>query len=325
MTERIIQTSIAVLGVPALLVGYLGAVEWLLHLLPPRRRPKVRPWFWAGPALAFLLVFLVFPMLNTIYLSLLNARSTQFVGLENFGYVFANPDMRIAMRNTLLWLVFFTLVTLILGLLLAVLTDRVPFERVAKAIFFLPMAISFVAAGVIWRFIFDYRPPGSPQTGTLNAIWTGLAPSAQPQTGLINPATNTAALIFVGIWMWVGFCMVILSGGLKEIPEELLEAARIDGANEWRIFSRIIIPLLRPTIAVVATTMVINALKTFDIVYVMTNGNYDTDLIATRMYKKLFSARHFGHTSAIAVVLMLAVVPIMLVHARSFRRQEATQ
>jgi alpha-glucoside transport system permease protein len=256
-----------------------------------------------------------------MYLSLLNADSTRYVGLDNYVYAFTNPDTLAAMRNNLLWLVFFTLFTVTFGLLIAVLTDRVSYERVANAIIFLPMAISFVAAGVIWKFMYDYRPPGTPQTGTVNALLTSLG--AKPHAWLIEPGINNAALIFVGIWMWTGFCMVILSAGLKGLPDEVLEAARVDGANERQIFFRIIVPLLSPTIAVVATTMVITALKAFDIVYVMTNGNFNTDVIANRMYKELFNVRNFGRASAIAVVLLVAIVPIMLVNINRFRHQEA--
>ena len=210
--------------------------------------------------------------------------------------------------------------TVTLGLLVAVLTDRVPYESVAKAIVFLPMAISFVAAGVIWKFMYDYRPPGLPQTGTLNAVVTAVG--AQPRAWLIDAPGNNFALIAVAVWTWVGFCTVILSAGLKGIAPEILEAARVDGASEWLIFRHVIVPLMSPTIAVVATTMVIFALKAFDIVYVMTNGNYDTEVIANRMYKEMFNFRHFGRAAAIAVVLLAAIVPVMWFNVGRFRAQE---
>ncbi len=323
MTDRIVQALVVLLGVPAVLGGYIWGVERLMGLLPERRRPKVRPWFWVGPGLLLLAVFLVWPALNTVYFSFMNADTTQFVGLQNYVYAFTNSEVLISMRNNLLWLVFFTLFTVVFGLLIAVLTDRVPYERVANAIIFLPMAISFVAAGVIWKFMYDYRPPGQPQTGTVNAVLTSVVPGAQPQAWLINQTTNNPALILVAVWMWTGFCLVILSAGLKGIPEELLEAARVDGATEWYVFTRITLPLLAPTIAVVATTMVINALKAFDIIYVMTGGNYNTQVIAYQMYQELFSARNLGRASAIAVILLAAIIPVMLVNIRRFRQQEA--
>jgi alpha-glucoside transport system permease protein len=245
------------------------------------------------------------------------------VGLENYIYVFTTGNMLTALRNNLLWLVFFTLFTVVLGLLIAVLADRVRYESVAKAIIFLPMAISFVAAGVIWRFMFDYRPPGTPQTGTLNALVT-LIPGAGPHAWLIEgPLLNNAALIFVGVWMWTGFCMVILSAALKGIPVEILEAARVDGANEWQVFWGITVPLMSSTIAVVATTMIIFALKAFDIIYVMTAGNYNTNVIALRMYQALFNERNIGRASAISVILLAFIIPVMIINIRRFREQEA--
>jgi alpha-glucoside transport system permease protein len=262
-------------------------------------------------------------MLNTVVLSVLDASSRQFVGLDNFSALLGDPAMQVAGRNSVAWLVLLTATTVGLGLILAVLTDRVRFERTAKAILFMPLAISFVAAGVIWRFMYEYRPPGSPQTGTLNALVTGLGGS--PQTWLVDAPTNTGALILATAWMFTGFCLVILSAGLKGLPGELLEAARVDGATEWQVFRRIIVPLLGPTIAVVATTMAISALKAFDIVYVMTNGNYETDVIGTAIYKALFSARDFGLASAIAVVLLLVVLPLVAWNLRVFRRQESVR
>jgi alpha-glucoside transport system permease protein len=322
MMGRIIQAAIVLFGVPAALVCYITVVESLLLFAPDRTRPKIRPWLWIGPAVVLLLFYLVYPVLNTAYLSLFDAKSTQFVGFDNYIYAFTNRDMLAAMGNNVLWLIFFTLLTVTLGLLIAVLADRVAYESVVKSLIFLPMAISAVAAGVIWKFMFDYRPPGQPQTGTLNALLTTI-PGTVPHGWLIERPGNTVALIFVGVWMSTGFCMVILSAGLKGIPVELLEAARMDGANEWQVFRRITLPLLSSTIAVIATTMVITALKAFDIVYVMTNGNFGTDVIANRMYKELFNVRNFGRASAIAVILLLAIIPVMLTNIRRFREQEA--
>jgi alpha-glucoside transport system permease protein len=187
-------------------------------------------------------------------------------------------------------------------------------------VMFMPMAISNVAAGVIWKFMYDYRPPGLPQTGTVNALLGGI-PGFQPVAWLINGATNNGALVFVGVWIVAGFCMVILSAGLRGIPEEVLEAAKVDGASNWQAFVSVTMPLLMPTVIVVATTMVINALKVFDIVYVMTNGNYNTDVIANQMYKQLFITRDLGRASAIAIVLLLAIIPVMIVNIRRYRAQ----
>ncbi len=321
--DRIIQAILILVGVPAVLVGYVYLVEWVVKFLPNRSQPQVRPWLWIGPALLFLLLYLIYPSLQTVNLSLYNANSSKWVGLDNYLYVFTSGDTLTALRNNVLWLIFFTSVTVTLGLLIAVLTDRVSYESVAKAIIFLPMAISFVAAGVIWKFMFDYRPPGTAQTGTLNALLT-LIPGQSPHAWLIEqPWVNNAALIFVGVWMWTGFCMVILSAGLKGIPAEILEAARVDGANEWQVFSSITVPMMSSTIAVVATTMIIFALKAFDIIYVMTAGNFGTDVIANRMYTELFNNHDIGRASAISVVLLAAIIPVMIINIRRFRAQEA--
>jgi alpha-glucoside transport system permease protein len=313
----------ALVGVPALTAGNVIATERGLGLLPDRSRTAIRPWLWLAPSLLLLAVFLVYPTLQTIWLSLYDARSESFVGLANYQFVFGDSTMLGALRNNVIWLVVFTGAAVGLGLLFAVLVDRVPYEAVARSVVFLPMAISFVAAGVIWKFMYDYRPPLSPQTGALNAVVSALG--AEPQAWLINPPGNNLALIAVAVWTWTGFCVVILSAALKGIPGEVLEAARVDGADELHIFRHIVFPLISPTVAVVTTTMVIFALKAFDIVYVMTNGNYETEVIANRMYKEMFNFRHFGRAAAIATVLLAAIVPVMWINVGRFRSQEETR
>ncbi len=322
ITDRIVQAILILVGVPLVLVGYVYVVELVLRFLPAKVQPGIRPWLWIGPALLFLIGYLIYPSLVTFYLSLFDANGTKFVGIDNYVYAFTQGGMVTAIRNNILWLVFFTLLTVTFGLLIAVLTDRVSYESVAKALIFLPMAISFVAAGVIWKFMYDYRPPGTPQTGTVNGLLT-LIPGADPHAWLIEQAVNNGALIFVGVWMWTGFCTVILSAGLKGIPTEILEAARTDGANEWQVFWQIMLPMMSSTVAVVATTMVIFALKAFDIVYVMTAGNFNTNVIALRMYQELFNSRNLGRASAISVILLAAIVPVMIINIRRFREQEA--
>ncbi len=279
------------------------------------------PWLYLAPALLILGFYLVYPTVETIRLSFYDARGETFVGLENYRWVFTARPMRIAFRNNLLWIVVFTSATVSLGLVLAVMADRVRYETLFKTSVFLPMAISFVGAGVIWLFMYAYRPPQAPQIGLLNAILVNLF-HTKPIAWLTNRSINNFALIVVGIWIWTGFCLVVLSAAYKNIPRDLLEAARVDGASEWQIFWRIILPLMKPTLAVVTTTMVINVLKVFDIVYVMTNGNYDTEVIANRMYKEMFHFRNFGRASAIAVVLLLAILPVMAVNMSRFLEGE---
>ncbi len=304
--------------------------------VPVGRSGSISPWLWLLPAFIFAGVFLIYPIIDTLRLSVLNANSTSFVGIDNYKSVFTTPLTQNVMLNNLLWIVLFTLLAVGLGLLFALLAGRVRYEAAAKSMIFIPMAISFVAASVIWRFVYAYSPPGFDQIGILNAIITSFG--AEPQAWLIaqnvifSGATlptplhsNNVAIIVVGVWIWTGFAMVILSAGLKGISSEVLEAARVDGANEFQIFRRIILPLVSPTIAVVATTLVIQSLKIFDVVWVMTAGNFNTDVIATMMYKQMFNYQNFGVSSALAVILMLAIIPVMLISIRRFRSQEETR
>jgi len=229
--------------------------------------------------------------------------------------------MLTAFRNNALWVIVFVPLTVFLGLIIAVLIDKVKYESIIKSVIFMPMAISFVGAGVIWKFVYAYRPVSAVQTGVLNAIRLFFNLDPLPWL-IIRPWLNNFCLIMVGVWIWTGFCMVILSASYKGIPRELLEAARVDGATEFRIFWKIVLPLLKPTIAVVSTTMVIMVLKVFDIVYVMTNGNFDTEVIANRMYKEMFIFRDFGRASAIAVILLLVIIPMIIINIQRFKEQE---
>ena len=288
------------------------------------RRGGAWAWGFTAPALLLIAFYLAYPSVATIYYSLFDRRSERFVGLANYVELLSSPAMLTAFRNNVLWLLLFTTLTVGLGLALAVLTDRVRYESVVKAFIFLPMAISFVGAGVIWKFVYAYRPPGAPQIGLANQVMVSLG--QEPVGWLITqPWVNNLALIVVGVWIWTGFAMVVLSAAYKGIPRELLEAARVDGASEWQIFWKVSLPLIQSTVSVVATTMVITVLKVFDIVYVMTNGNFGTEVMANRMYKEMFQFRHFGRASAIAVILFLAIVPVMLANIRRFREQEATR
>lgn len=282
-----------------------------------------KPWaaLFVGPAVLLVSFYLVLPTLHTVYLSFFDRNSRNFVGLDNYRYLFTNASVQAAFRNNLLWLVVFTAGTVLLGLLLAVLLDRVRYEAVAKSIIFLPMAISFAGAGVIWRFMYAYRPEGAAQIGLLNQLVVALGGS--PRAWLIEqPWVNNLALIGAGVWIWTGFCLVILSAAYKGIPRDMLEAARVDGANELQVFRHISLPQLYPTLAVVTTTMIINVMKVFDIVYVMTNGQFGTEVLANRMYKEMFQFRHFGRASAVAVVLLAVATVVMVINIRRFREEE---
>jgi alpha-glucoside transport system permease protein len=312
------EASKLVIAIVALLVGVGGvwvlfwAMNNLVHIMPIRVRDILRPYVFAGPAVAVLVFYLVYPGIRTIILSFMNRTSTEFVGLRNYEFVFTDPQMLIVLRNTLFWVILVPFFAVALGLVIAVMTDRLKptNEKVVKSLIFLPLAISFVGASVIWRFVYYYQPPGTEQIGLLNAIITAFG--AEPQAWLILRPWNNFFLIFIMIWLQTGFAMVIQSAAVKGVPNSLLEAARIDGAGEIRIFFNVIIPYIKGTILTVTTTILFLVLKVFDIVYVMTSGNYDTGIVASRMYQEAFIYRNFGRGSALAVFLFIVVVPFMI-------------
>jgi alpha-glucoside transport system permease protein len=318
MDVRIITAIVAVVGVPLLLVGYIQVGEWLLERLPRGIAKRMRPYVWVFPAVAFATVFMVLPTINTIIISFQDARGNP-VGLDNYVFFFTNPETLTSLKNNILWLVFFTGFVVILGLFISILFDRVRYESLAKTAVFLPLPISAVAASIIWKFMFEFQPRGQVQTGTLNAAIGTLG--FDPIAWLINTTTNNFALIAVGVWTSTGFAMVIISAALKGISNELLEAARVDGANEIQVLRRIVVPLLRPTLTVITTTMIITALKVFDIVYVLTSGAYGTDVIARQLFQRVANS-DYGRAAAVGVVLLLAVTPVLLFNIRSFRQQE---
>jgi alpha-glucoside transport system permease protein len=317
LENRLLAAILVVIAVPIVLVGYILLVEAVLRIVPRRPAARLRPWLWLAPALVFLGVFLVYPTIATIIRSFQNRRGDDFIGLENYVWFFTQNDTLIALRNNVFWVILLPLLVVGIGLLVAILVDRVRYEGIVKSVVFLPLAISFVAAGVIWRFMYELDP----DVGTMNAVVTALG--GDPVAWLVAQPWNNFWLIIVGVWLLTGFAMVILSAGLKGISPELLEAARVDGANEWQVFRRIVLPLLAPTIAVVATTIIIYALKTFDVVYTMTNGNFQTDVIANSMYQELFNNGQQGRAAAIAVILFAAILPVMVINIQRFRQQEA--
>jgi alpha-glucoside transport system permease protein len=326
-----IPTLLAVvLGVPAVLVGYIVGAEFLVRRLPDKNRPQVRPWIWVGPALVLVAAFLMIPAIATLVQSFEDNHGN-FVGFQNYASQlsgFPGSGAWIAIRNSIvLWLIVYMILVLTFGLLMAVLFDRVQYETVVKSLIFMPMAISSVASGVIWKFMYWYQPAGATQTGTLNAVVTFFHhdPVAWLQDQWPNGVAilNNLSLITVAVWGFTGFSMVILSAALKGIPADLLEAARVDGAGEITIFRRVIFPLMMPTIVVVATTLVIFAIKVFDVPYVMTNGLGNTDVLALRMYNLLYLSHNNAAASAVAIVLLIAVVPVLVFNIRQFRAVEA--
>jgi alpha-glucoside transport system permease protein len=271
-----------------------------------------------------LAVFLIYPVINTVLVSFKDARSQHYIGFDNYKFVFTDDSMVRSIRNSALWVVLVPIVAVSIGLVFATLADRLRRgEAVAKSLIFLPMAISFVGAAVTFRLIYNFRPAGfGSNVGLLNAVWTKLG--NDPVAWLNQRPWNNLLLMVIMVWLQTGFAMVVLSAAIKAIPDEIIEAARIDGASEFQVFWRIMIPSILPTVVVVTTYMVINALKVFDIVYAM-GGNAEangTEVIAERMIKWFFISQNDGRGAAIAVVLFLAVIPVMVWNIRRFREQE---
>ncbi len=296
------------------------SMDRLVDALSMRWQEVVRPWVFVGPALVLLSIFLVYPAIYTILISFQDSTSTSWVGWDNYAFVFSDPAMLRSIRNTLGWIVVVPTVATGVGLIFAVLADRLTrLESLSKSLIFLPMAISFVGASVVWGFIYDFRVFGN-QTGLLNGIVVALG--GDPIAWLSREPWNNLMLMVIMVWMQTGFAMVILSAAIKSVPEDMLEAGRIDGATEFQIFRRITIPTIMSSVVVVLTTILINTLKVFDIVWVLTNGGSGTEVIAERMIRWFFAFRDPGRGAAIAVLLFLAVIPVMAMNIRRFRAEE---
>lgn len=318
---RLLVVAVMVIGVVA--VVYLRVGDRAVSRLPTRWNRRLLPWVFLGPAALVLALALLFPALSTVVLSFFDKDGSAFVGLDNYTSILTDPVTQVALRHTALWVLLLPTLSVLVGLTIALMTDRLRYGSVVKAALFIPIAISAVAAGVIWTFMYDYQPAIATQTGTLNAIITSI-PGGQPIAWIVSESTNNYALIGAMLWTQAGFAMVIFSAGLRSIPDELTEAARLDGASEWQAVRHVTLPLLLPTAVVVATTMTIIALKAFDIIYVMTNGQYGTDVLSTVMYRQLFTAKDDGGAGAVATILMLLVVPIMILNLRQFRQERRT-
>ncbi len=300
-----------------------AVTNFVVEQLPKEWTVRLQPLVFVGPALFLLAWFLAIPTVRTFALSFLDANGIHFVGFANYVFAFTDRIMLEAFRNNLLWLVCGTSFTVGFGLLIAVLADRTRLESVYKAFIFMPMAISFVGAGVIWKFIYAYGGTGTgkAEIGLLNAIVVALGGTAQPWLQLFP--WNNLFLIVIFVWMQTGYAMVVLSSAIKDVPTELQEAARIDGANEVQVFRYITVPYIQGTLITVSTTIVIFSLKLFDIVRVMTGGNYGTNVIANEFYLERFTYGQAGRASAIAIVLLLLVIPVMVNNLRQFRESKA--
>lgn len=284
------------------------------------RRAPVRPWLFIGPALFLLIVYLVYPVVATLILSFYDRAGLQFVGLANYKWALGDREFRQSIFNNILWLAVVPAACTFFGLVIAVMTDRIWWGNIAKSIVFMPMAISFVGASVIWKFIYEYRGGNDVQIGLLNAIVQTFG--GTPEVWISVPFWNNFFLMVILIWIQTGFAMVILSAALRGIPEETIEAAVIDGANGWQIFWRIMVPQVWGSIAVVWTTITILVLKVFDIVLTMTNGQWQSMVLANLMFNWMFrGGGDSGRSAVIAIIIMLAVTPIMVWNVRRANRE----
>ncbi|MFC0006065.1 carbohydrate ABC transporter permease [Micromonospora siamensis] len=290
--------------------------------LPARsRRPGegIFALFFLLPTVLLLLIGLVVPAIRTTLLSFMDGRSENFVGLDNYSWMFSEDSIVRVLINTLVWVLLVPLAATTIGLLYAVMVDRAKFEAVAKSLIFMPMAISFVGASIIWKFVYAFRGAEQDQIGLLNQIvvWFG----GEPKQWLLDSPLNTLLLIVIMVWIQAGFAMVVLSAAIKAIPADIVEAARLDGVTAWQMFWRVTLPSIRPAMIVVVVTITIATLKVFDIVRTATNGNYETSVIANEMYNQAFRYGQSGHGAALAVVLFVLVIPIVIYQIRNLRQQ----
>ncbi|GAA1986423.1 sugar ABC transporter permease [Terrabacter lapilli] len=327
MAIKIANAVIAILG------GIGGAIIifWILNKLAEslkgRWEDRVKPWMFAGPAILAIAVYLIYPAIVTIQYSFANEDSTAYVGFKNYVDILTDSTFLKVIFNNVLWIIIVPALTVVLGLGVAVLADRLRArgEKTTKTFIFLPMAISMVGAATIWRTVYDYQPEGAPQTGILNAILGFFGKAPVFWYGQSTLHLNSLLLMIILIWTQVGYSMVLLSAAIKGVPEDTVEAGRIDGAGERRIFFSIIVPQIWPTVITVFITVLIGVMKVFDVVYVTTNGAYNTDVIVRRFYDELYTQGNNGIASAIVVILLLAVIPILIYQVRHFKAEEAAR
>lgn len=325
MIRLLLSTILTVLaGIAVALVVY-----WLLNkvaeILPDRWERRIKPYLYIAPAIAAIGVYLIYPTIVTIVNSFRNDDSSAFVGFKNFSHLLGSSDFRQTLFNTLLWIVIVPLVSIVLGLGIATLADKLSptGENVAKTVIFMPMAISAVGAATVWRFMYSANPKGTPQIGLLNGIVTKLGHDPIPWVQTSSFHFNSMALMAMLLWGQVGFSMVLLSAAIKGVPGETIEAARIDGAGEARIFRRVIVPQIRGTLITVFVTVTITVMKVFDIIYVMTDGAFNTNVVGVEFFNQLYTNFNYGYASAIVVFLLVAIIPIMIYQVRHFKAEEA--
>ena len=299
-----------------------AAIVVLLFILAERTSVKAQEWakylIFLVPAVALLVIGLIYPAIRTLILSFMNADSDEFVGMDNYVWAFTRPEILQVLTNTAIWVFVVPTVSTFIGLVIAYLTDRMKTAAVVKSLIFMPMAISMVGASIIWKFVYDFEP-------NLKKVDIGLLSSLSKAVGITPPnwllenPLNTFLLIVVMIWIQTGFALVVLSAAMKNIPDEVVEASMLDGASQLKRFVQITVPMIRSSIVVVLTTITIGVLKVFDIVRTMTGGNFSTNVIANEMYSQTFRSLNYGTGSALAIILFLGVVPIIWYNIRQLR------
>jgi alpha-glucoside transport system permease protein len=326
MNNSLVALVIGAIALPAATILIVAVGEWLVSRLRPMRQKRWRPWLWLGLACAMITVTLLYPIVVSLVSSTRSADNSVFVGIDNFVWAFGDA-MRPILFNNVLWLVLFPTMVTALAILLAVLLNKVRYEKLARVFLILPTAVSFSAAAIAWRQMYTYAPAGREQLGIFNAILQsfGIAPVAW----LARPAgedqwLNNLSLIMVAVWASLGIALLIITAAVKAVPQELNEAARLDGANEWTVFVHVTLPTIWPSVLTVLTTQIMFALKVFDIVYIMTNGNNGTDVIANKLYAEVFrQPNNLGHAAAIAVLLLIAAIPVLWFNLRNMQKEKA--
>ena len=322
MSEFISTTVPKFTSVLTAIVIFFAVIAVLFAIAGRANGKKARPLaltLFLGPALLLLLAGLVIPAIRTILFSFMNPDSNGWVGLANYQWMLEDPNVKIIMVNTILWIIVVPLFTAALALLLAVMLDRIKHESIPKSLLFMPMAISFVGASIIFKFVYEYREPGEVQIGLLSAIVEFLG--GTPSNWMLSKPLNTFLLMIIYVWTQMGFGMVILSAAIKGVPADIVEASALDGASGWRLFRNITFPMVKGTFIVVLATGVVGALKVFDIVRTMTGGNFSTNVLANEMYSQVFVQFDQGKGSALAVVLFLLVTPILIYNIKSLRKE----
>ncbi len=309
-------------------IGASYGLFWLLNalfsLLPDRILDRVQWLAFLIPALVLVSLVLLVPIAQTLIWSFMDKRVENYVGFDNYVALFTDPDFLSILLNNLLWVLVVPAITVAIGTAVATLTNQVGpnREKIFKTLIFMPMSISFVAAATIWSLTYAYVPPGRPEVGILNSVMVGFGLEAQPWLTISDGKLNTFLLMAVLVWLQVGYSMVIISAAIKAVPEETIEAARLDSANAWQVFRHVILPQVWGSIMAVFVTVLILVMKIFDVVLAMTGGNFDTSVLALEWFRVFYESREIGAASAIVMVLFVLIVPLMYVQIRTVKRQE---